>query len=324
VFFQINSNKARPPIETLLSVTISTDKTVVWVDHWEDGYDGDVNVATARSTEIWGDGNAANGCAPTVRPCTNSADVLMAGTSVVVQNAVELPRNKANIVYDGGDRIQASFPVAVTRSCYAREPGSVLAGAVEVYDTTQWGVTFEAPVGEDTNLEGSEAFQLSGFMYMAVENNTVVTHHDGSTKTLQMGQSAYVTVKQSNRLVSSKPIQVVLLTGDRWSNYETRWYTIRPSEAMQSAYMTPVGDSHGKTKVIVYNPNTVDLKYTVHYLLNGSIRAMSSRTLGAKQCAFTMVIPTGSGAIIESNGNAKFVALSMTDTELTDGKGEKT
>lgn len=129
VLFKINSEKARAPLETLLSVTISTDRTVVWVDHWEDGYDVDVAVRTAVTTEIWGDGNAANGCAPNVVDCTNVKDVLMAGNSIVIQNSVDLPRNRATIRYDGGDRIQSSFPVAVTRAGYAREPGTVLAGA---------------------------------------------------------------------------------------------------------------------------------------------------------------------------------------------------
>ncbi len=38
-FYQINYYRARPPIESLVSVAISTDKTVVWWDHMEDGYD---------------------------------------------------------------------------------------------------------------------------------------------------------------------------------------------------------------------------------------------------------------------------------------------
>jgi hypothetical protein len=129
VFYQINPDMARPPIVSLISVTVSTDKTVIWVDHWEDGYDQDVTLGIAKTTEIWGDGNAANGCAPGVVPCTNAKDTLLAGASIVIQNNVDLPRQASQIRYDGGDRIQSSFPVAVTRGAYCDQPGSLLAGA---------------------------------------------------------------------------------------------------------------------------------------------------------------------------------------------------
>jgi hypothetical protein len=129
VFFQVSPNTCRPPMVSLVSVTISTDKTVVWVDHWEDGFDDDVTIATARTTEIWGDGNATNGCSPMITSCTNALDVLMAGASIVIQNLVNLPRVKTEIRYDGGDRIQSSFPIAVTRAGYSSTPGSVFAGA---------------------------------------------------------------------------------------------------------------------------------------------------------------------------------------------------
>jgi hypothetical protein len=118
----------------MLSVTISTDKTVVWYDHWEDGFDVDVtstSIPISKTTEIWGDGNAANGCAPHIKNnCTNINDILNAGTSIVVRNDVPLPRNAAaNVMYDGGDKILSSFPVAVTRASFPKSPGSVLAGA---------------------------------------------------------------------------------------------------------------------------------------------------------------------------------------------------
>jgi hypothetical protein len=114
----------------MLSVTISTDKTVVWVDHWEDGFDMDVTTNRAKTTEVWGDGDASNGCAPHIKTCTNLNDILNAGTSVVVTNEVDIPRDpKKQVRYDGGDRIQASFPVAITRASYAKNPGSVMAGA---------------------------------------------------------------------------------------------------------------------------------------------------------------------------------------------------
>jgi hypothetical protein len=134
VFKTLSNDNLAPPVVTMLSVTISTDNTVVWYDHWEDGFDVDVASKTtplAAKTEVWGDGNSANGCAPIPGlACTNANDVLKAGTAIVIQNEVPiLPRRKTVFVYDGGDRIQSSFPVAVTRASFPKGPGSVMAGA---------------------------------------------------------------------------------------------------------------------------------------------------------------------------------------------------
>lgn len=220
-FYQINPKKARPPIESFLSVAISTDKTVIWYDHWEDGYDSQ-HFTPSKTTEIWGDGNADNGCAPGVEPCTHSADRLYAGDVVVIQNSVPLPRQASAIRYDGGDRVQASFPIAMTRGAYPAAPGSLMAGAVEVVDTTQWGLEHEAPVGIDVGRSFS-AFQYTALFFMAGEDNTVVVLPNGSTRTMNMGEGSMVFVNQGHRLTSNKPIQVDLITGDVWSYYEMRY-----------------------------------------------------------------------------------------------------
>jgi hypothetical protein len=109
------TNGEYPSVVTLLSATISTDNTTIFYDHHEDGFEADVVLNSQASTEIWGDGNAANGCAPGTVPCTNATDILMAGRAIVIQNEVPMPRDSNQILYDGGDRIQASFPIAVTR-----------------------------------------------------------------------------------------------------------------------------------------------------------------------------------------------------------------
>jgi hypothetical protein len=132
VFTKLSNDNLESTITTMISVTISTDNTVIWYDHWEDGFDVDATSKFAPasvSTKVWGDGNATNGCAPKAPTCTHDSDVLKAGTAIVIQNDIPLPRIKTNFAFDGGDRIQASFPIAVTRASYPKEPGSVMAGA---------------------------------------------------------------------------------------------------------------------------------------------------------------------------------------------------
>lgn len=224
MFYQINPEKARPGIVTMLSIAISTDNTVLWYDHHEDGYEEAIVTPTSVSTMVWGDRNAANGCSPNIDPCTDENDKLMAGDVVVVQNTVELPRKTSQLFYDGGDRIQVSYPIAITRGAYPVQPGSLMAGAVEVLDLENWGQAFEAPLGMDIG-KYFQAFQYSAFFFMAAFDDTLVMLPDGSKITLMRGEGSMVRINQRDRLVANKPIQVDLITGDVWSYYELRWYS---------------------------------------------------------------------------------------------------
>ena len=221
MFYQINPKKARPGVVTMLSLAVGTDGTIIWYDHWEDGYDADVANKTSYSTEIWGDNDASNGCAPDVTPCTDASDVLMAGSTIVIQNTVVLPRDAAQFYYDGSDRIQASFPIALTRGAYPVAPGSLMAGAVEVLEVRSWGYNYEAPLGMDIG-KYFQAFQFSAFFFMAAYDDTLVTLPDGSEITLHQGEASMVRINQRDTLTANKLIQVDLITGDVWSYYELR------------------------------------------------------------------------------------------------------
>jgi hypothetical protein len=183
---------------------------------------------------------------------------------------------------------------------------------VQAFDTTQWGTTYEAPIGTNTLIAGvAQSFEMSGFMFMAAENNTKVTLANGTIVSLQMGQSSFVSVKQGDKITSNKPIQTILLTGDVGSEYETRWFTMRSTYA--KSYLSPVGDTFGKSKVVLYNPNTDELKYSVKTLVNG-VERTETGVLASKQSTYTSVIPYNSGALV--SGDVPFVALSVTDTEV--------
>lgn len=139
----------------------------------------------------------------------------------MIQNTVALPRTREHIRYDGSDRIQASFPIAVTRGAYPAMPGSLMAGAVEVLDMGTWGLTFEAPIGEDVG-QSYRAFSLCLFYMMAAEDKTKVTIANGYVVTLNQGQAAAISINIGDQIRSNKPIQVDLITGERNSYYELR------------------------------------------------------------------------------------------------------
>mmetsp|Transcript_38734 Transcript_38734/g.84148 ORF Transcript_38734/g.84148 Transcript_38734/m.84148 type:complete len:1283 (+) Transcript_38734:168-4016(+) len=194
------------PLTSLNSIAIAADGTVVWYDHQEDGYEPDTINPAQNSTVVWGDGDKSNGCAPGTEPCTNENDVLNAGDVIILQNEVPIPRVTDDILWDGGDRIQSSFPVAITRGLYSGgdpEPGSLLGGAVEVLDTESWGTAFESPVGvgmaaDLTPPPGKSfvlnSYQITEFYVMASEDDTTVTLPQGPfTVTLPNGLQESVT-----------------------------------------------------------------------------------------------------------------------------------
>jgi hypothetical protein len=89
------------------------------------------------------------------------------------------------ILLDGGDSLQASFPISVSRAAFPYKdgsPNSLEAGAVEVADTDKWGECFVAPVGRDLyeskslpDPDPTSAFQETEIYLMASQPNTIVT-----------------------------------------------------------------------------------------------------------------------------------------------------
>lgn len=146
-------------IVSLTGVSVTADQTVIYYDHWEDGYEIDIANPTQATTQIWGDGNAANGCAPGVT-CSNANDVLNSGRIVTLRNEVPLPRNAGTILYDGRDKLGATKAIAVTRSAWATSPGTVLADATEVYDVSRQGTSYKLPIGENLSSMSSAMFEF--------------------------------------------------------------------------------------------------------------------------------------------------------------------
>ena len=67
------------------------------------------------------------------------------------------------IDFDGRDKFAATKNVAVTRASWASGSNTLLAGAVEMYDTSLWGTDYRAPVGE--NIPDTETVSSSLIIY---------------------------------------------------------------------------------------------------------------------------------------------------------------
>ncbi len=161
----IISVDAADPVNSYVSIAIGTTGTQIYYDQFENGYESALNApssvwngAGSAGTQIWGNGNAADGCPPNRDgvnnlTCSNANDQLRAGDVVVLRNAVQSTTPEV-IDFDGRDKFGSTEQIAVSRVYWSagncgtgQPPGTCLAGAVEVYPTSDWGTTYVAPVG---------------------------------------------------------------------------------------------------------------------------------------------------------------------------------
>lgn len=155
-FVRIQS-AAVSPVNSLISIAVATDGTKIFYDHWEDGFDPDSNSpdrAGPSPTEIWGDGDPSNGAPP-----GHPTDILNGGDVIILENQVPADPRGTATYFDGGDRVSVTLPIAITRGAYPEGAGSLMAGAVEVFDVSSWGTTHISPVGD--KLGETDPFEVS-------------------------------------------------------------------------------------------------------------------------------------------------------------------
>lgn len=301
-------------IKTVISITVSTDNSIIYYDHWEDGYESDINNPTQSTTQIWGDNNPSNGIAPGY-----TTDVLHKGNIIALQNSVNLTTPTTD--YDGEDKIGSSKAIVLSRAYWPdATSGELIAEASSVYDTSKWGTSYTVPLGENYTSTNPTAvnFEYTSLFVTASKNNTTLTIKgadttgdnvaDGDiTTTLSEGQSYFLNggILVGTTVTGSRPIQAQILTGDIGSSYATRAYTLVPTDQWGNSYYTPVGtEVSGKnTDVFLYNPKTSG-SITVNYTTKGSSGTVSVP-------AGTVVRQT---LPIDATSGAHFYTTTSTDT----------
>lgn len=310
-FLAVASNTGNT-FDSVISIVVPVPGTQIVYDHWEDGYEADINAPVQSSTRVWGDGNDANG-----KPPGYASDPVSfsSGDVIALRNFVPLPRTSA-ILYDGRDRIGATQAIVVSRSAWATTPGPLLADATEVPSTADYGTSFTIPLGQNIiypSPNSSSMFEFCSLFVMAAQNGTVV-HLDadgnGSAETtfnLNRGESYLANggVNKGATVTASKPVQVQLVTGDIGANYENRWFTIPPTEVWSSEYYSPVGTAADgdETYIWLYNPDASAI--TVNYLTKVS---SGSFNIPAKD-TYRFLMPQNSGAKFSSVGSKPMSAV---------------
>ena len=293
------------PIESYNSIVVFVDGTVIYYDQWENGYERDIanpnhlySSANPAGTQIWGDGDPANGFPPGY-----PNDKLYAGNVILLSSEVKVNGRDPSkqVFFDGADKIGVSRPVAITRAVWASQTKTLFAGANEVYDTTFFGDEFVIPVGEDT-ADQNEIFQYTGMSIMAGPEGATIQidkNADGiyeETITLAEGQAYLVNggLKQGASIhATSGSVQVNLLTGDIYDGYESRFITLLPTRLWSSAYTSPVA-----TPVTTKSGNTTYSSGTKIWLYNPGSSAITVYYETADASAKSVSVPAGSSTFI--------------------------
>jgi len=294
-YIPIPENEARDFLEDIN--TGNNDPTRVYVglsvlgegyiiyDHWEDGYEADITNPVQSTSEIWGDGDLSNGVAPGY-----PTDVIPAGSTLILTNSLTSGHNntstynpnaagadatlQATIDYDGKDKIYASGEASMSKFAWG-SIGTLSTSSSSVPPTRDWGTSFRLPVGQNTGSAGA-MFEISSLSIIAKDDNTVVTidrDANGTTDitvTLNEGETYYLDSRQGATIIAvnqgatvnaTKPVQVMLMTGDYSSSYAGRTYALTPSTDLSATYFMPAVPQE-TVRVYFYNSTAAAITVT--------------------------------------------------------------
>jgi uncharacterized repeat protein (TIGR01451 family) len=336
------------PVTNYISIAIAGSGTIIYYDQGENGYVNDIANPTAAEiynaatnpggVQIWGNGIASDGVAPGY-----ASDLLSAGNVIVLQSTVPVPTPGANFYFDGGDKIGVTKSVAVTRTGWAEGPDTLLAGSVEVLDTSKWGTEYRVPVGVNVSSpDDAQKFEYTGLFIMAGEQGATISvdrNADGDfadagdllNVSLVEGQSQLVdgNVNVGAKVVSDKPVQVVMLTGDIASNYESRDSSLLPTSLWTNSYYAPVSTANGDaTQVWLYNPGSSAITVNYEWRVGSgakttglSVSVPGSATAGGY---VSVELPDNAAAHFYTTGvnPSKFYAFSTTDADGDSGDNQ--
>ena len=318
-------------LSSTTSVAVGADGAIIYYDQWEDGYEAAANVKVQASTLVFGDGNIANGNAATYCvPARCAGDLLPAGavlrlnnSATVVPGSIATPRTVGVVVFDGRDKLSSTDGLAVTHATWPTAIDALHSEMAAAFDTSRWGINFSAPVGVNTPAQGAgvASFSYTGMEVMARAAATQVfidSNNDGdyldandvNGTSIGEGETIYVNgnINEGAKVVTTKPVQVFLMTGVIGSSYENRSFQVFPTEGLVNDYIAPASSARADgtyaTVLYLFNPQATNITVTVQTpsgSTNYVIPAGTSLTPAP-------VLPFGEGAQVTSTQTFAAVA----------------
>ncbi|MFZ2631257.1 MAG: C25 family cysteine peptidase [Desulfosalsimonadaceae bacterium] len=299
IFHNTVNNTTFTATHSVITVTAWAPNTVIYYDHWENGYTFD-----PQDPEKTVGG---------VLQYDEKQTLATRGASYTFESATipAAPRNPANLFYDGRDRIYAiGGTVAVNRVTWPSSAGTVEAIGLEVYPVRPQLTTYIMPLGED--LAGAVAnpdFERVFALVQATTDGTVVQfdlNGDGvlgdsictsrnwpctasATQVALNAGECFLLDRYSSSPTTGDPttvaaarlntgtiiqgnqtLQVHYLFCDRLTNYNSRGVSAFPTGFWADQYYAPVGSDTGynsPTDIFLYNPHSTPI--TINYESQG-------------------------------------------------------
>jgi len=332
-------------MHSVISVTAWSDSTVLYYDHWENGYNFDPNNpgATADETCTANTGTVLQFESQVPRPRTSAANCT---TGQVRPGSCTLGSSgNANYCYDGRDHVYvAGSGVTMVRAGWPQTTGVVTGIAEEVYPVRPQLTTYILPFGEDIYTANNARLDYRRVfaMIQATEDNTTLQvdfnhdgtfdaldcDHDGTTDgtscTLNIGQTyrldqtsdgtggPFATLDTETRIQGSATLQVQYINGDSAATYNSRAVSAFPRGFWGKEYYAPVPSSGANTDILITNPNATAITITW-----SSTSTSGSFTVNPNQSVFFQAatgsyVPANSAVYL--SGSGVFWAISDVDT----------
>jgi len=304
-------------VRSITSITVGIPRTIIYYDHWEDGFEVDLANPVQSTTKIWGDGLSYNGVAPC---CPN--DVFESGDIINSDITIPTPRNSNNILIDGNDKIGSSSTLSITRNGYSENVGPLLGGSMEVIESSNLSMDYIIPVGEDFN----NAFSNTGIIIQIIKDTSIVSVDvNGDGDYSDIGELSDVAADAGDVLFvpgglngggtvnANKDVQINLFSGEVGTCYSLRTWIIYPESFWDCEYYSPVPNVNNNDPAKVYLRHTqsgsLDIEMTDNTGAVTTINVPNNTTT-------EVTIPTNSGFKFESaNGCVPFTILESIDSE---------
>ncbi len=318
-------------MHVLQSVVVSQPDTVLVYDQWEDGYEADLNNPVQATTQVWGDGNLANGVAP-----GHPTDLLDVGDVVTMQGDVvsyilwpgtprpQRPATYSVFAYDGGDKLGSTRVIGVEAAAWPvpadgvndADPGYQQADMMSVFPVTgpqsQWGTDFILPVGVNTAGPNFAVFSHTGAFIQAGPGGSTINIDADANGTFEIGPIALadgetyylnkagtVTVNQGARITASNPVQVFEVTGQVGATWGCRVFNLFPTTQWGNDYITPVSSGTNTANLGGTHASSVFLRnqnasaITVNYQLSNG----TTGTINVPANSTAMFTPPDTGTV---------------------------
>ena len=312
-------------MHTVISVTAWADNTIVYYDHWEDGYDFDPADPAGTADERI--------------VLSNTGDQYTFESSNIPTN----PRGTATY-YDGGDHVYvAGGSVTVTRASWIEGVGvGNQSAAWEIYPVKPQLTTYVVPFGE--NLGFADFNRVFVLIQATADNTTFTVDYNGdgtpdalnqnrdadktdpgdvSTVTLQKGQTFLLdrvsacpngtncttnpgSLNSGTVVQGNATLQVKFVAGNPGQNYCARGLSAFPRGYWTKDYYAPLDDptnaARGNTDYYLYNPHasalTINWESTTS---SGSFSIPSGGTVSYRTAAGA--VPADSGLYFKADGD---------------------